>query len=241
MLNAVCGAKASGNKRPVFVTYLNAWCSGVALRDPEYARILRQADAVYADGQSVVWASNILGSRLPERVNAADFIDDFLLRAAARGLTVYLIGSAEGVAASAASIFAAKTPGLKIAGAENGYFSGREEEVVSRIAAAAPDVLIVGLGVPLQEKWAGANLTRFNAGAVWCVGAMLEYHARACRRAPVWMRRCGLEWLFRLLLDPRRMWRRYIIGNPEFMLRIAHAWLRQKLASGGVRRGGSYT
>lgn len=227
MLDAVCEAKARESTGAVFVTYLNAWCSNVALRDPEYARILRQADAIYADGQSIVWAAKLLGSCLPERVNAADFIHDFMRAAGARGLSIYMIGSAEGVAASAAAAFMSQTPGLNIIGAENGYFSGRGEEVIGRIAAAAPDILIVGLGVPLQEKWAGANLPRLNARAVWCVGAMFEYHAHARRRAPAWMRRCGLEWLFRLCLEPQRMWRRYLIGNAQFVLRVAWARLRR--------------
>lgn len=217
-------AKVGEPGDPALVTYLNAWCFLVAGRDADYAAILRGCDGVYADGQAVVWASRwrAEGGALPERVNAADFIPDFLHGAAARGLRVRLLGSEPGVAARAAERFRAEVPGLVITGADDGYFTdGGEEAVVSRIAADAPDLLLVGMGVPLQEKWAAANLARLNCRAIWCVGAMFEYYGGARARAPVWTRKAGLEWLFRLVLEPRRLWRRYLVGNAAFILRAA--------------------
>ena len=214
---------ASRAAEPLVVTYVNAWCSNLAAADPEYAEILRGADAVYADGQAVVWASRLLGRPVPERVNAADFIVDFCREAARRDLSLFLLGSEEGVAARAAERLRECVPQLRISGAASGHFAGAEEAVIACVAAAAPDLLVVGMGVPLQEKWVRRNLDRLNARAVWCVGAMFEYYGEARARAPVWVRKAGFEWLFRLVLEPRRLWRRYIIGNVVFVARVLRA------------------
>ncbi len=222
----VSASKQADREHPVFVTYVNAWCSEVASRDPDYAAILRAADAVYADGQAIVWAAKFLGGSLPERVNAADFIIGFCRAAAAAGLRLYLLGSAPGVAAGAAGVFRRAVPGLDIAAAESGYLGEDDGVVAARIRDAAPDLLILGRGVPLQEKWAWSLRSRLGCGAIWCVGAMFEYHSGLRARAPVWVRRFGLEWLFRLVLEPRRLWRRYLLGNARFLWRVARARIR---------------
>lgn len=221
-------AAAPSLPRPAFITYVNAWCSNISARDSDYRALLHQADCVYADGQAIVWASRFLGTPLPERVNAADFILDFCREAARRGLSLYLLGGPEGVAAGAAKKFLRSAPGLRVLGAEYGYFSGEaaEQAAIERIAQASPDILIVGMGVPHQEKWVWRNLDRFRTRAVWCVGAMFEYHAGYRARAPRWVRHAGLEWAFRLMLEPRRLWRRYIIGNTVFIARVLAARLR---------------
>jgi len=210
---------------PLFVTYLNAWCTDIAARDAAYSAVLHSADAVYADGQAVVWASRFLGDPVPERVNAADFIADFCRAAARAELRLYLVGSAEGVAAAAADSLKQQVSGLKIVGAEHGHFDDGGEAAVARIATAAPDMVILGMGVPLQEKWAWANRARLNTRAIWCVGAMFEYHGGARARAPVWVRNAGMEWLFRLALEPARLWHRYLVGNARFVARVARARL----------------
>jgi N-acetylglucosaminyldiphosphoundecaprenol N-acetyl-beta-D-mannosaminyltransferase len=212
-------------QRPVFVSYVNAWCSNVAARDAAYAEILRAADAVYADGQAVVWASVLLGRPMPERVNAADFIVDLCRRFARQGVRVYLLGSAEGVAARAAQSLARQAPGLRVVGAASGYWLDDGAAAAAAIAAAAPDVLLVGLGVPFQEKWAWERRSALNARVIWCVGAMFEYFGGVRARAPRWVRRAGFEWLFRLMLEPRRLWRRYLVGNAVFLWRVLRACL----------------
>jgi N-acetylglucosaminyldiphosphoundecaprenol N-acetyl-beta-D-mannosaminyltransferase len=209
---------------PTFVTYLNAWCFLIASEDPTYAVLLRSADGVYADGQGIVWASRRLEPEapLPERVNAADFIIDLLKAASARGLSVALLGSEPGVARRAGERFMSAVPGLKLTGCYDGYFSneGGQPAVLEKLAADQPDLLLVGMGVPLQEKWAWEHRAQLPVGAIWCVGAMFEYFGEARARAPVWIRKAGLEWLFRLVLEPRRLWRRYLVGNARFMWRV---------------------
>lgn len=216
-------SKPVENRSPSFVTYLNAWCSNVAARDPEYANLLRAADGVYADGQAVVWATRHLGATVPERVNAGDFILEFCREAHGRGYSLYLLGSEEGVAERAAERFRQEVPGLNIAGAEPGYFANGEAATLERIRSAAPDFLLVGMGVPRQEKWLAEHLPNLNIKVGWCVGALFEYYGEARARAPRWMIRSGLEWLFRLLLEPRRLWRRYLLGNLEFVWRVMRA------------------
>jgi N-acetylglucosaminyldiphosphoundecaprenol N-acetyl-beta-D-mannosaminyltransferase len=214
---------------PALVTYMNAWCADVAQHDSQYRNILNSADCVYADGQAIVWAGKMLGFNIQERVNAADFILKFCDSAGKRGLSLYLLGSAPGVAARAAQFLGESVPGLKIAGYENGYFEN-EDEIVRKINDAQPDIILLGLGVPLQEKWASRNRNRLHVRAIWCVGALFEYYGQARLRAPVCLRKAGLEWAFRLALEPRRLWRRYLLGNVEFVARVVWARL-------GTRRG----
>jgi len=211
---------------PKFVTYLNAWCSNVAMRDPEYMQLLQRADGVYADGQAVVWASRLLGRPVPERVNAGDFIVEFCREAQLAGKSMFLLGSAPGVASAAAERFRREVPGLDIRGAESGYFTDGGDRVIGQIHETAPDFLLVGMGVPLQEKWLAQNMEQFNIRVGWCVGALFEYYGEARARAPKWMVKAGLEWAFRLALEPRRLWKRYLVGNAVFLYRVAREWLR---------------
>ncbi|HPB30141.1 MAG TPA: WecB/TagA/CpsF family glycosyltransferase [Candidatus Sumerlaeota bacterium] len=211
----------AGHPAPLFITYLNAHCVNLYFQDPEYARIVDGADVVYADGQAVVWASRYLGEPLPERVNAGDFLPEFCRACAREGRSVYLLGSYPGVAEKAARAMEQKAPGLKVAGFRDGFFSTDEADTVAReVRDTNPDIVLVGMGVPLQEKFAWEHCQDFGAGAVWCVGALFEYYAGRTARAPVWMRRTGLEWLFRLIMEPCRMWRRYLIGNVRFIRRV---------------------
>lgn len=217
---------------PYFVTYLNAACSNLAQVDADYRQILRRADLVYADGQAIVWASRWLRQPVPERVNAADFFVEFCRRCAQAGLSLYFLGSQPGVAARAAQHLIESIPALTVLGTESGYFSPDDREILQRIQRAAPDILIVGMGVPRQEQWVVRHLPQLGVASVWCVGALFEYYAGFRPRAPKWMRRAGLEWLFRLALEPRRLWRRYVIGNVVFLARIAKAlWLDRALPS----------
>ncbi len=203
------------------VTYLNAHNVNLACEDEEYLKVLQGADLLYADGMGVVWAWRRLGQALPERVNAGDLIEEFCQRAAERNLSIYLLGSFPEVAEGAAQAWQAKAPGLRIAGCRNGFFSEEEEEAIAReIALANPDILLVGMGVPRQEQWAAKWKDATGASVVWCVGALFEYWGMRRSRAPIWMRRIGLEWLWRLALEPRRMAKRYLWGNLVFVWNV---------------------
>ena len=222
------GELSSSHTTPKLVSYVNAWCSNLASANEEYAKVLRQCDCVYADGQAIVWASRFLGAPLPERVNAGDFIVDFLQQLRATGCSVFLLGSRKGVAAQAASEFQRRVEGLRVVGTASGYFDGTGEDIAAQIRVSGADLLLVGMGSPRQEFWMRDFAAASGARAVWCVGALFEYFGGERARAPVWMRRAGLEWLFRLILEPRRLWRRYVIGNLVFVWRVLKARFARK-------------
>jgi N-acetylglucosaminyldiphosphoundecaprenol N-acetyl-beta-D-mannosaminyltransferase len=214
----------------LLVTYLNAHCSNLAARDAEYRAAVNRFGLVYADGQGVVWASRALGAPVPERVNAGDFIPDFCRLCASEGIRLFLLGSYQGVPERAAQTWSKAAPGLAVAGTRHGFFTPEEEEsVAAAINAARPDILIVGMSAPRQELWTLRWAQRLHVPVIWCVGALFEYFSDTRPRAPVWMRRASLEWLFRLALEPRRLWRRYLVGNARFVWRVLRARRKQAL------------
>jgi N-acetylglucosaminyldiphosphoundecaprenol N-acetyl-beta-D-mannosaminyltransferase len=219
--------RSATEKQPTFISYLNAHCSNLAYNDIEYRDILNKADIVYADGQAIVWGSRFLGSPLPERVNAGDFLIEFFQRCASSGLKVFLLGSYEEVADTIGNKLKSVVPSLDIVGTHHGFFSSdNESEVVSIINSSGADILLVGMSVPVQEKWVFKNHEKLTVPVQWCVGALFEYYAGYRHRAPKWIRRCGMEWLFRLVMEPRRLWRRYIIGNPLFVSHLVRYKLK---------------
>lgn len=176
--------------------------------DPEFAEILRRADLVVADGIGVVWASRRLGQPLPMRVPGIELMEALCAHAARAGLRVFLLGGAEGVAEQAARTLLRNHPGLRIAGTHHGYFPD-DGPVVERIAESRADLLFVGMGMPRQEKWLSRHLPELGVRLAMGVGGSLDVLAGRVRRAPGFVQRVHLEWLYRLLQEPRR-WRRQL-------------------------------
>jgi N-acetylglucosaminyldiphosphoundecaprenol N-acetyl-beta-D-mannosaminyltransferase len=208
--------------------YANIHVLNTAYHDSELRRILNQADLVYCDGAGVKLGARLLGGHLPERMTGADWIYDLCAACQERGFSLYFLGGEPGVAALAAEKLQTQYPGSKIAGTHHGHYnhSGLENDgVIAAINALRPDILLVGFGTPLQEKWIDRNFDRLNVPVVWAVGALVDFVAGQVPRAPRWMLDHGLEWFYRLWAEPRRMFKRYIIGNPLFIWRV----LRQKL------------
>ncbi len=208
------------------VFYVNAHCLNLACANPHYRAALNAADLVYPDGISVVWAARWLtGCRL-EKVTGRDWIHDFCALSASKGLRLYLLAGKPGVAETARQRLMAQTPGLEIAGARHGYFHESETPaILSKIRAASPHVLLVGLSTPRQELWLAANRSQIEAPVCWAVGALFDYVAGIEPPVPAWLNRLNLEWLWRMLVDPAGKWRRYLFGNPLFIARIlAQKW-----------------
>jgi N-acetylglucosaminyldiphosphoundecaprenol N-acetyl-beta-D-mannosaminyltransferase len=209
---------AGGESR---LCYVNVHCMNLAMRDEEYKQILEGSDLVYADGMGVVWACRFFSSPLPERVNLGDFLPELCRLCSKRGYRVFLLGGHPEVAERAAERLVLRFPDLQIVGTHHGFFSSSEEaEVLGQIRNAKPHILLVGMGVPKQEKWISRHLDELEVPVLWGVGALFEYYAGVTRRAPTWVRRWGLEWLFRLFIEPGRLWRRYLLGNVAFALRV---------------------
>lgn len=202
--------------------YLNAHCLNVACSDKEYREILNKSDLVYAGGQGIVWASIFLGMPLPERVNILDFLDELVKRLADKRIRIYLLGGEKDVVKNAGLFF--RNKGLDVAGSRHGFF-GREEEkdIVREINSLKPDILMVGMGVPKQEKWIYGHLNELDVRLCWAVGAAFEWISGYRKRAPKWMIKLGFEWLHRLYQQPRRLWARYVLGNFVFIYHILRA------------------
>lgn len=235
-LHAEIGRLVRGG-RGGLVLNVNAHCLNLCYEDPALRAFFNGAEVVFCDGAGVMLAAKVLGGRIPARITYADWAWQLAAFAAAEGFSLFFLGARPGVARAAAERLKERHPDLKIAGVRHGYFdhsagSPQSEAVVDDINAAAPDILLVGLGMPLQERWLMENRERIDAGAVLTGGAVFDYVSGRLSRGPRLLTRNGFEWLARLLAEPRRLWRRYLLGNPVFVLRV----LRQRLRA-VVRRG----
>jgi N-acetylglucosaminyldiphosphoundecaprenol N-acetyl-beta-D-mannosaminyltransferase len=201
----------------------------------EHDAALREAYAAaelcLADGMPLVWASRLLAPRLPERVAGSDLVLPLLRRAASRGWGVYLLGGAPGSAELAAAAIAEST-GARIAGTDAPHVSlermdeGEGAAALARVRAAHPQLLFVGLGAPKQELWIHRHRAELAPTVSLGVGAAIDFLAGRVPRAPRWMARTGLEWAYRLAREPRRLSRRYLVDDPEFLVILARALLR---------------
>jgi N-acetylglucosaminyldiphosphoundecaprenol N-acetyl-beta-D-mannosaminyltransferase len=222
MLHRITGWVAEGGA-PRRVMYVNAHVLNQSLEHPHLRTALNQADLVYCDGYGVRLAAKALEAQIPHRMTGADWIWDLAALCEAEGLSVYLLGSEPGYASEAADRLQARYPGLRIAGTHHGYFevgSPHDERVLEDINSRSPDILLVGMGTPKQELWVQRNAHRTDAGVLWTVGALFDYVSGRTPRAPGWLADNGLEWIFRLAIEPQRMWRRYLLGNPVFVSRV---------------------
>ena len=184
-----------------------------ALKDVELRRILTNADLVLCDGTPLVWVSRIFGNPLPERVAGSDLVPRLLAEAEQKGWRIFFLGSTDASLAKASANVRAKHPKLQLVGTYSPPFKPLLEmdhkDIVARVRAARPDVLLVAFGCPKQEKWISLNYRQANVPLSIGVGATIDFLAGTVSRAPMWMQRSGLEWIFRLLQEPRRLFRRY--------------------------------
>ena len=205
------------------LVYVNAYCLNTACTDVQYRNILNQADLVYPDGMGVVWAGRWLNGARLEKLAGWVWLPDVCKLAVAQNWGIYLLGGKLGIADQAAEIIKNRYPGLRILGAADGYFIRKSEaEVLHEITTLKPQILFVGMGAPRQEKWCALHRTAICAPIVWAVGALFDTVTGIEPLAPPWFNTLGLEWLWRLLRDPRGKWRRYLIGNPLFLWRVFH-------------------
>jgi N-acetylglucosaminyldiphosphoundecaprenol N-acetyl-beta-D-mannosaminyltransferase len=193
--------------------------------DPELAEVIASCDLINADGMAVVWAGRILGVPVPERVAGIDLMEALLGRSGERGWRVYLLGARQDVVEEVVRREVSRHPRLDIVGYRNGYWSpGEEASVVHEIAQARPDVLFVAMSSPKKEHFVGRHKDDLAVPFVMGVGGSFDVVAGRVSRAPLWMQRAGLEWAHRLLQEPRRMARRYAVGNTRFILLVLRHW-----------------
>ncbi|HBS57745.1 MAG TPA: glycosyltransferase [Firmicutes bacterium] len=204
---------------PHIIVTANAEMVMQATRDDELHKILVGADLVLADGIGVVWAARYQGSPLPERVAGADLVNRLLKMAAAQGYKIFFLGAAPGVAEEAAQRVCSLYKNIVLCGTQDGYFTpDTEPAVIAAIKEASPDILLAGLGVPRQEKWLWKHKDLLGVPVCIGVGGVFDVLAGVTRRAPVWMQKSGLEWLYRLVKQPWRIGR--MMALPRFVLRV---------------------
>lgn len=194
-------------------------------RDPELLEIHNESGLTTPDGMPLVWCAHWAGARHVSRVYGPDLMLELCARATERGWRSFFYGGAEGVPEHLAARLSTRFPGLPVAGTYSPPFrpltAAEDEAVVRRINAAEPDIVWVGLSTPKQERWVARHRAALAAPVLIGVGAAFDIHAGLLPQAPPWMQRSGLEWLYRVYCEPRRLWRRYLVNNPRFLLAVA--------------------
>ncbi len=226
---AVIGHAAAGGA-PTYVVTPNAHHVVLFQEDARFREIYDNAGLVVPDGVPLLWAAQLLGEKLNGRVNGTDLFEALCAEAAAYGLRVYFLGGRSGAAESAAARLRERHPALDVCGTycpPLGFESDAAEaqKIVAQINAADPHLLFVGLGAPKQEYWMHANRDKMRVPVSLGIGVSFEFVGGVVNRAPRWMQTTGLEWLYRLLTEPRRLWKRYLLGNATFCLLVARQFV----------------
>lgn len=228
--------------QPEYVVTPNAHHLVMLQEDAAFRKIYRDAFLVVPDGVPLLWAAKFLGTPLRDRVNGTDLFERLCAISAQKNLSVFLLGGRPGAAEKAKETLQARYQTLNVVGTycpPYGFESNPEElaRISKQIQAASPDILFVGLGAPKQEKWIYDYYQKLGVPVSLGIGVSFELVADLVKRAPIVLQRTGLEWLFRLLVEPRRLWQRYILGNPYFIWLVLRQKLRQdlKLYKGKVK------
>ena len=210
------------------VCFVNADCGNVSFKNQEYRQCLLNADFVLADGIGFKIAGKLLKQEIRQNVNGTDMFPRLLAEMGKTNKSIYLLGGKPGVSDDVVLYIKENFPGVKIAGFQHGYFNNDEEEnIINEINKSKPDCLLVAFGAPKQDLWIEKNIMSTDAKVAIGVGGLFDFFAGRVPRAPQWLRDIGLEWLFRLIQEPGRMWKRYLVGNSLFLWRT----IRERLTS----------
>ncbi|MEM7702380.1 MAG: WecB/TagA/CpsF family glycosyltransferase [Pseudomonadota bacterium] len=212
------------------INFVNAHCVNVAKADPAYRTALNTSDLLLPDGVGVEIAAKMTGQELGENLNGTDLFPELCREAQEEGVGIFLLGGEPGIAHGAANWAAENYPALRIAGTHHGFFNREEEDaLIKRINGSFAGIVLVGMGVPHQETWIARNRHRINAPVVMGVGGLFDYYSGRIARAPKIVRAMKSEWMWRLAMEPRRMAKRYLLGNAEF---LAHALIEAARQTG---------
>lgn len=214
--------------QPRQVCFVNADCANIAYHDPDYLAALKGADICLADGIGMKLAGKLLAREIRQNVNGTDLFPGLCQALEKSGKGVFLLGARPGVAEDVAAWMKANHPGIEVRGCQHGYFTESEQAAVfDRIRTSRSSLLLVAFGAPSQDVWIRQNLSRLNINVGMGVGGLFDFYSGRIARAPLWMREIGMEWLYRLTREPRRLWKRYLVGNVVFLYRV----LRERYAS----------
>lgn len=217
-------------QQQVTVMYCNAYAINLAQHDNTFRQALNSATVTFCDGYGVKLAADWLGQPVPERFTPPDWIIDLVALCVQQDYRLFLLGGKPGIVARAARRLQQQFPTIEIM-THHGYFEpdGSENAAVIRsINAFEPHILLVGMGMPRQEQWVQTNLPNLAVPVAMTVGALFDYLAEEIPRGPRWLTDHGLEWLCRLVIEPRRLWRRYVLGNPYFVWLVVRQMLSKR-------------
>ncbi|MFI3185054.1 MAG: WecB/TagA/CpsF family glycosyltransferase [Methylococcaceae bacterium] len=213
-------------KQKALLAFVNPDCLNIAYTHQAYREVLQTAERVLPDGIGINIGCRMLNESLLANINGTDMFPRLCERAAQAGHRLFLLGGLPGVAELAASAMQERYPELLITGVHDGFFDDEQEaQVIKTINNSGADILLVGFGAPKQELWLSRNRGQIQATVCLGIGGLFDYYSGRIARAPVWLREIGLEWTWRLIQEPGRMWKRYIIGNPLFLYRV---WLQRQ-------------
>jgi N-acetylglucosaminyldiphosphoundecaprenol N-acetyl-beta-D-mannosaminyltransferase len=222
----------ANNKESRYVCICNVHSIVTAKRYSELARIINSADMATPDGMPLVWYLRHNGFPAQQRINGPDLMFKYCQLAASRGVPIFLYGGTERTLSTLVRVLNEKFPRLNIAGYNSPPFRNLTEKeeitVIDSINQSGAKVVFVGLGCPKQEQWMAQHKGKIKAVMIG-VGAAFDYHAGIIKRAPLWMQRSGLEWLYRLCSEPRRLWRRYLVTNSLFLFYMLGRFLKLKI------------
>lgn len=207
------------------VAFVNADCANISFRDAHYRQTLqKETDLLLADGIGMKLAGNLLRSPIKQNVNGTDLFPRLCAALEGTGKSLFLLGAKPGVPEAVAAWVQAHYPSVVVAGVQHGYFPREEEAaVVERIAASGASILLVAFGAPRQDQWIAQQKGALGSVRVAIgVGGLLDFFSGEKARAPLWLREMGMEWAFRLSLEPKRLWKRYVVGNGLFLLRVLY-------------------
>ena len=217
-------------KKQIHHTVVNAGKIVLMQKDKELEKSVIAADIINADGQAVVWAANFLGKHLPERVSGIDLMEELVNRSFDKGYKCFFFGATEEVVTSLVNIYKKQYSENIIAGYRNGYFEkNQEEEIANQIVESGANMLFVAITSPKKEIFLNKYKNKLqNLNFIMGVGGSFDVIAGKVKRAPIWMQDFGLEWLYRVIQEPKRMWKRYLIGNSKFIWLVVKEYFKSK-------------
>jgi len=196
-------------------------------KDEDFRKAYAEASLVLPDGVPLIWASSFIRPRLKERITGPDLLFSLCQVSIREKYTIFLLGAEHTVIEKAKNALLIKFPGLHIAGIHNGYFND-DKEIIEKVNALQPDILFIGMGFSKQEKWISRNINQLNVKVAVTIGGVFDVIAGKFKPAPRMIQNYGLEWLWRLLQEPRRLWKRYLIGNTLFIWLVLKEMFKKK-------------
>lgn len=216
--------------KPHTLITLNAALLMMMKTNQELHQACNAGDIIVADGMPIVWSTRLLGTPLVDRVAGVDLMASLLEAGAREDVSVYFLGAKQEVIDTLLEICKTRYPDLKIAGSRNGYFGEAEyPEVIADIAASNADILFIGMPTPFKELWGEKHRDALGVKVIFGVGGSFDVIAGYVKRAPVWMQNIGMEWFWRLMMEPRKMWKRYLVTNSQFLLSLGKEFARKRV------------